>query len=80
MLEVVLQKINNLAVSYDQLVVMASNQHLGESSSNPKGHVSNNSLFEGNRGIHARNFRLDFPKFDGSELILLLYPRRSKAT
>lgn len=51
MLEAVLQHINNLASSYEQLDVIAGNQQSGEGSSNVNAKINNNPLFEGNRGI-----------------------------
>ncbi|KAG2679678.1 hypothetical protein I3760_11G062100 [Carya illinoinensis] len=67
MLEAVLQQLNNLATSYEQLAVQSTNQVRGEESSRVQGQFNQNPLFEGNGGIHARSFRLDFPKFDGTE-------------
>ncbi|XP_041009333.1 uncharacterized protein LOC121253378 [Juglans microcarpa x Juglans regia] len=64
MLEAVLQQLNNLAASYDQLALKANNRNSGEGSSNVKGQF-NNPLFEGNGGIHTRSLRIDFPKFNG---------------
>ncbi|KAF5463169.1 hypothetical protein F2P56_019105 [Juglans regia] len=66
MLEAVLQQLNNLAASYDQLALRITNQNSGVGPSNAKGQF-NNPLFERTRGIHARSLRLDFPKFDGLE-------------
>ncbi|XP_042963178.1 uncharacterized protein LOC122297221 [Carya illinoinensis] len=67
MLEAVLQQLNNLATSYEQLAVQSTNQVRGEESSRVQGQFNQNPLFEGNGGIHARSLRLDFPKFDGTE-------------
>lgn len=66
-LDAVLQQINNLASSYEQLAIIAAKQNSGEGSSNQNSKVSNNPLFEGNGGIQARTLRLDFPKFDGTD-------------
>lgn len=65
MLEAMLQQLNSLVASYDHLALQATNQNLGEGSSNAKGQF-NNPVFEGNGKIHARSLRLDFPKFDVS--------------
>ncbi|XP_042950388.1 uncharacterized protein LOC122282508 [Carya illinoinensis] len=67
MLEAVLQQLNNLATSYEQLAVQSTNQVRGEESSRVQGQFNQNPLFDGNGGIHARSLRLDFPKFDGTE-------------
>lgn len=45
MLDAVLQQLNNLADSYDQLAVLVGKQNVGEGPSNRQ--VSNNPLFEG---------------------------------
>lgn len=69
MLEAVLQQLNNLATSYEQLARHKSKENSGngEASSQAKGLSSHNLLFEGNGGIQGRTLGLDFPKFDGSE-------------
>lgn len=65
MLDAGLQQLNNLAASYDQLVVLVGNQNARERPLNRQ--ASNKPLFEG--GIHARSIRIEFTKFDGTELM-----------
>lgn len=67
MLEAVLQQINNLVASYDQLAVTTGNQKLWEGSSGNVLKFNSNPLFEGAAGIQGRTLCLDFPKFDWSE-------------
>ncbi|XP_041020419.1 uncharacterized protein LOC121262051 [Juglans microcarpa x Juglans regia] len=64
MLDAMLQQLNNLAASYEQLAVMVGNQKSGGPSNRQ---VSNNPLFEWGGGVHARSIRIEFPKFDGTE-------------
>ncbi|XP_042946134.1 uncharacterized protein LOC122279514 [Carya illinoinensis] len=67
MLEAVLQQLNNLASTYEQMVIKTGKSNLGEGSFNTK--VSANPLFENNGGIQARSLRLEFPRFDGTDSI-----------
>ena len=69
MLEAVLQQLNSLANSYEQLAIHKNSQNGGnggEGSSNTKGQFFTNPMYKGNGGIQARTLRLDFPKIDGS--------------
>ena len=68
MLEAMLQQLNSLANSYEQLAIHKNSQNGGnggEGSSNTKGQFFANPMFEGNGGIKARTLRLDFPNLMG---------------
>lgn len=63
LIEGVLQQLNNLASSYDNLVQITSKLSLEEGTSN-NAKVNANPLFDGHGGIQARFLLLDFPRFD----------------
>ncbi|KAA8524303.1 hypothetical protein F0562_010726 [Nyssa sinensis] len=67
MLEAVLQQLNNFASTYEQMVIKSGKLVSEEGPSNTK--VNTNPLFENNGGIQARSLRLEFPRFDGTDLV-----------